>query len=371
MLCTECGALIPDDHRYCGLCGAVAEPPDPVSLGRRLERLEQLVQEQTQVRAADQRYVDVETSEQIVTRLMKWAKLLAFFIGIPTAVIIIGVALYAGKGFKDLHDVAATARNTIAPVLEQARIDAEHAKSTALDASRTSAEVASAIRAAKASVSDLQRDLAAKSNEVNQLGTSISRAQSQIASLNSKVTEGNDQIAHLTQQVQAATTAKTVATIREAYPVFGQQIAAWREGSIDPAQKRPNEIYVSLDLRLPPQSPPALKDEALAKALSLLNENRFRVFLGGVFLNATSGQASQNVYAISNCGLAKISGYPCVMYFRQGLAEKISRLKSLLSIVQNIPDDHIRFVSPTSLPPVAQELLQKSALDVLVILGGQ
>ena len=92
-----------------------------------------MIDKQTQVRTADQRFVEIDTTERVVKRLMTWAKAFAFFVGIPLAIILLGIAFYAGKSFKDLHDIAGSARESIQPLLDKARSDSDAAKLTAAE----------------------------------------------------------------------------------------------------------------------------------------------------------------------------------------------------------------------------------------------
>src|SRR5258708_30888724 len=157
MICKACSAEMPDDHLYCGGCGSKLswDPLDEVML--RLNSLGTLVDKQMQLR--EQRFLDIDTTEKIVTRLMSWARLFALFIGIPLAAILVILVLYAGKGFKDLHDMAATARDSLRPLLEKVRSDAEPAKRRASDALRSSSEVSREVASTKQSVSELQRGI--------------------------------------------------------------------------------------------------------------------------------------------------------------------------------------------------------------------
>ena len=57
------------------------------------------------------------------------------------------------------------------------------------------------------------------------------------------------------------------------------------------------------------------------------------------------------------------------MYFKEELREKAIEIKNLVSPAQAIPEDKVRYVPPKGMVPLYQELLQKSALDIVVVLG--
>jgi hypothetical protein len=50
----------------------------------------------------DQKVVEMETAEAIVTKLSEWAKLLGFFVGIPVALLAVVLGFFGVKSFADL-----------------------------------------------------------------------------------------------------------------------------------------------------------------------------------------------------------------------------------------------------------------------------
>jgi hypothetical protein len=65
---------------------------------------------------------------------MGWAKLFAFFVGIPTALFLVAIALLFGKSWKDINDLAVVTRNSLQPILNEAHTRADDAKKVALGA---------------------------------------------------------------------------------------------------------------------------------------------------------------------------------------------------------------------------------------------
>ena len=324
-----------------------------------------------QLQMRDQRFLEVDTTEKVVTRLMNWAKLFAFFIGIPVATILVGLAIYAGKGFKDLHQVAATARDSIRPVLEKAGSDAEIAKRTAADALQSSTGVSRMVASTKESISELQNGIAERGRDVQRVNEQIKESQSEVSALRMLVMKGSSEIARISRQLQTVSNEKNAASIREAYPILGERVAGWRDGYLNPAQKKAQDVYVSLVLEAGSDSRARLNEEKAGQVMTLLQNENYRVFLGGVSLYATPVRTGQGLFSISDCTVAAVSGPPCIVYFRQELKETAARIKTLFRQVQIVPDDHFRYVDPGKLAPLAQELLQKSGLDILVVLGGR
>lgn len=366
MICKACGAEMPDDHRYCGGCGSKLSPDPLDEVMLRLNSLGTLVDKQMQLR--DQRFLDIDTTEKIVTRLMNWARLFAFFIGIPLAAILVSLALYAGKGFKELHDMAATARDSLRPLLEKVRSDAETAKRTASDALRSSSEVSREVASTKRSVSELQSGIGDRMRAMERTNEQIKQSQSEVAALGTKVKQGSTEIARMNRQLQDVSNEKNATSIRDVYPILGERVAGWRDGNIDPAQKKANDVYVSIVVAIGSGVPSRLSEEKVGRIMTLLKDESYSVFLGGVSLYATSARTSQSIFSIRDCSLAGVSDPPCIIYFRPELKETAAKIRTLITQEQLVSDDRFRYVDPGKLTSLAQELLQKSGLDILVVL---
>jgi hypothetical protein len=72
---------------------AAPETPSP--------EVQRAVDKAIQDRLKDSKVVEIETSERIAARLSEWAKLLGFFVGIPTAVIALILSIIGVKSYKD------------------------------------------------------------------------------------------------------------------------------------------------------------------------------------------------------------------------------------------------------------------------------
>jgi len=90
---------------------------------------------------------------------MNWAKLFAFFVGIPIATVLVGLVVYAGRVSKT------SMRCRICKELHQtsprkARSDAETAKRIAAEALQNSTGVSRTVASTKEGMSDLQKSIA-------------------------------------------------------------------------------------------------------------------------------------------------------------------------------------------------------------------
>jgi DNA polymerase III delta subunit len=106
--CSRCSTDNPADARFCVACGAPIGP-EWHALDRFLD--EQLVQKiRTVLKAefADQKALEIETSELVADRVLKWAKTFGFFIGIPVA---IAIGFLGFVGIKTWSDVTSVRDN--------------------------------------------------------------------------------------------------------------------------------------------------------------------------------------------------------------------------------------------------------------------
>jgi len=99
--CFQCGASNPEEHKYCGSCGT---PLDP-DLGRVHTYLGQnlagKVREILREELKDRDVAATEITEAVTTKLVDWAKLLAFAIGIPLFLVTLALAALGISTYKD------------------------------------------------------------------------------------------------------------------------------------------------------------------------------------------------------------------------------------------------------------------------------
>src|SRR5712692_7832816 len=95
MVCSACRSENPDGKQFCGDCGSLLQKTGLTAA------VQQEVARALDARLRDQKTVDVETSQAIVSRLSDWAKLFGFFVGIPLA-LLLGVLGFLGiKTYSD------------------------------------------------------------------------------------------------------------------------------------------------------------------------------------------------------------------------------------------------------------------------------
>jgi hypothetical protein len=84
----------------------LAESKPPVAMAQVQDdavkaQIENEVKRQIGERFKDQKLLEIETSEAIAERLMNWAKILGFFVGIPVAILLAGFAFLGYRSYSD------------------------------------------------------------------------------------------------------------------------------------------------------------------------------------------------------------------------------------------------------------------------------
>lgn len=94
--CPVCsGANLPGSH-YCCQCGAPFGPESAALAGQLRAVLK------TEIK--DQKVLEIETSQLIVSRISDWAKLFAFFTALPLAFLLGGLAIWGITKFTDINE---------------------------------------------------------------------------------------------------------------------------------------------------------------------------------------------------------------------------------------------------------------------------
>ncbi len=98
MECPKCKAPSPDGKKYCGECGAQLRKTGDLSNADLRQEIQTILKEEFK----DQKLVEVEVTEAVVTKLTDWAKLLAYFAGIPIAALLLVLGALGAKKYTDL-----------------------------------------------------------------------------------------------------------------------------------------------------------------------------------------------------------------------------------------------------------------------------
>jgi hypothetical protein len=374
MICKNCSAESPDNQRFCGSCGAKTRPESLEEVQLRLACVEKLVDKQAQATTTDQKFLDVDTTEKVATRLMNWAKLFAFFVGIPFALFLLIATLYVGKSFTSLNELAGNARESVKPVLNEARSTAENAERTASDALGISQEVSRSVESTKSKLSELQKDIGKGSEQVQQLAAHIREAQSAVSALRMKATEGSNEIKRLSQQIERVAVERSTALIRDGYPtVFGERVAWAADGPVIPKSKRLGELFISFGIASGEKAP-SIGQEKIGQVMSSLKNRGHQVFVGYIGVQGRGEKRSQWIHYIQAedwCGIAAMKEPPCVLYFRTDLKEAASATAALLAPAQTIAADKVCYLDPSKAGAEVREVLERSGLDLAIVLDAR
>src|SRR5262245_57997875 len=304
----------------------------------------------------------MDTTEKVVSRVMKWLKLFGFFVGIPVAFALLLLGIFLQREVRSLHDLASTGLESVKGILQETRKDAELVQ----------AEVASVAKQTRQQLADLKTEVGNRVTEVRQLNEEVQKSKSIMERLAAEIAAQSTKIKAVAQQVKTVTTEKNTQRIREAYPAaFGERYAQFRGGEIDPREKTTQDVWMSL-IFIPLSVSRKLDPEKMGQVMTSLNEHKYRVFEGGVDLAGRSGGYTSPVgpeLRQRSCSqLAKLDP-PCILYFREALQAKAHEVRDLVRAAQIVPNDKIKFVDPKKLDSGLQESLERSALDIVLVLS--
>lgn len=358
LICQNCQGTVPSESRFCGTCGQKVVPDVPEDIQHRIARLEIIVQDGIKQVSAEQRYLDVDTTERIVSRLTKWAKWFGFCVFIPLALLIAAFGLYFGHDIKGVRDVAQTIDKSIKPAINKVNLEVSQANATADGALRSSKQVA--------------QDIGNTKLNLNRLEASIKDSQSRLDALQASVKASHNQIQQLRHEAANAILAGNTASIGQVYPSFGQHAVRTTDGGyVDSKNKQPEDIYVDFSISLRSLTPdPKLQDRA-AHFMAALKNPPYHIFPPGpVFLDAISNQTHQDIAEIDQNSciyVAHLSGPPCLLYFRTDKKDARAEIIKAARAVQPIADDHVLYVDPSKIDSLRRELLQRSGLDFVIV----
>jgi hypothetical protein len=118
--CPSCGTDVAEAQKYCHACGIQLLQPSDDSPPSRSE-IKELIADELRKAPKDSKLVEYETTEAIITRLTNWAKLFAFFLGIPTAVLLALLAVLGIKSYDTFLTKVKETQNATVKQLEEKR----------------------------------------------------------------------------------------------------------------------------------------------------------------------------------------------------------------------------------------------------------
>lgn len=137
--CARCKAQSANGRKFCGECGNPLDAASPAFKDLASPVLRDQVHEIIEQHYKDQKVVEIETTQAIASRLLDWAKLLAFFVGIPITVLLLILGVFGIKTYNDFStqvdkakaDVAAAELAATSLKSRTASIDSDYQKLSA------------------------------------------------------------------------------------------------------------------------------------------------------------------------------------------------------------------------------------------------
>lgn len=369
MTCPQCGREIPAEFQYCGNCGSRASAESLETLVLRVRNLEKNLS-----RKNSEKFTELELTERVASRLIRWSKIFAFLVGIPIVLWAATLALFTGRSFKSLHDVAESAKNAVVAVSNQAKSEAESARSTAQQVGAESRELGEQLQSAKQNIDNLTIQIRDRTKTLESLGTQVEKSRTNITSLENNLKEQSGQVQRLSRQVNTINTDMNEKAIARAFPVYGTSEVRTQSGGLGhPLKQNPDHVLVNIQLSAALGEAPAIDKSQMTIFLTKLKSEGYETFLGSFALLFSVGNDWSQAAAIYDrlaCQSRTKSGQPpCIVYFRPDLKEKALKVASLASSAQQIDASQIVYSDPKSWGKYEYELIQKSGVDIVAVLG--
>ena len=125
MICPSCKSENPDAKQFCGDCGSLLQSTALAAAVR------QEVARALDARLKDQKIVEIETTQSIVSRLSDWAKLFGWFVAIPLAILLGVLGALGIRTYSDFTSSVSQAEKEALKNLSSATDDAKRASEEA------------------------------------------------------------------------------------------------------------------------------------------------------------------------------------------------------------------------------------------------
>ncbi|HWZ44983.1 MAG TPA: hypothetical protein VNW97_16025 [Candidatus Saccharimonadales bacterium] len=117
MECPNCKCSNPEGKKFCNDCGVQLNPSQYVSIPDLNRQIRAAIKEELR----DQKVVEVEITELVISRIAGWARLLGYFAGVPLTILVLVLGGFGIKKYTDLWSLANAAEQKVKPVVDQAQ----------------------------------------------------------------------------------------------------------------------------------------------------------------------------------------------------------------------------------------------------------
>ena len=129
--CPRCKSANPLEKKFCGDCGALLTPVREGSATFEFESFDNHVKAILDARVKDQKVLEIETAQAILTRVSEWVKLFGFFVAIPLGLLTATFALWGISSFVDFRRMVNSNRQQIEKQISEAKASTEQTKTDA------------------------------------------------------------------------------------------------------------------------------------------------------------------------------------------------------------------------------------------------
>lgn len=186
--CPKCGSDNPSTNLFCGQCGGGLD----ASQAALAEAIRSVLKQELR----DRKVIEVETAQNIVTRLTHWAKLFGLFAAVPLTLLLAILAILGVSKFADVNDKLKSAGDKAAALqVTSAELDQKYTQ-LKNDASRYET-LKEEVDADSARVSALENDVRLKVEQASQNSQDIKDTSAQVIAM-------RKQVADLTTKIQSA-----------------------------------------------------------------------------------------------------------------------------------------------------------------------
>ena len=357
--CPKCGGDAVSEKPFCPNCGAL------LALGLSGASIDSYVQdrikEQLDGSFKDKRLVELETTEAIVTRLVNWAKVFAFAVGIPLAVCAAVLALLGYNSIQDARRLTSEAAAKIRPVVDDAMVKAGEAQEQSRDALKRVGKMRESLKVTETAVQDQNSKAVEAAKAIQSQLTQASGMKIELAGLASQLEERTRETAKLQKTVNELSRRVETSEVAKVFPDLGSKPVATINGQVL-GTKPAGQLWVDLQLSYRAERDTRLTADQINELLLALKKEGVTVFLG--YPGVTRNRGTQ--MAIQPGGSEERTE---ILYFRPDQATAAKRVRKVIERWVPVQDAMVRLREPATLDETTLEFLRLSGLDLLVAIG--
>lgn len=190
LTCRSCGADNPAGKAFCGDCGNALESKPGVTMQHFEERVKSIVGEQFR----DQKAVELETSELVAERAIKWAKIAGLVMSVPVLAVTGILSFFGYKTFSDYEEYVAvvkTANTELTKMQSEFVADASDANTKLTE---TKSLFVTAAAAANAKLQETQRTVEETHRQAEQAQGRLEEVSGNISTMEIDISSHKDRL---------------------------------------------------------------------------------------------------------------------------------------------------------------------------------